>query len=92
MTNYLQDEEDRINDRLTRSKRNLVNSTSSSVKIGKAKTHLYTVALDDEQFLQVAKKAAIRNVTFNQMVSMTLLKNLKDDEQFENSSQLLNEG
>ena len=85
MTNYLQDEEDRTEDRRRRAERN-------SVKLGNAKTHLYTVALNDEQFLQVAKKAAIRNVTFNQMVNMTLLKNLKDDEQFENSSQLLNEG
>ena len=85
MTNYNEDEDDRRRDRLERAERN-------SVKLGKAKTHLYTVALDDEQFLQVAKKAAIRNVTFNQMVNMTLLKNLKDDEQFENSSQLLNEG
>ena len=65
---------------------------TQSVKIGASETHSYTVEIDDEQFLQLAKKAAKHNITFNQMVNVTLLKNLKDDDyQFEHTPQLLNE-
>jgi hypothetical protein len=92
MTNYSQDEDDRERDKLKRAERNSRFSSTSSVKLNTPKTHLYTVAFNDEQFLQVAKMAARRNVTFNQMVNMTLLKNLEDDDQSEHSSQLLNEG
>ena len=92
MTNYSQDEDDRERDRLKRAEKNASYSSTSSVKLGTPKTHLYTVAFNDEQFLQVAKMAARRNVTFNQMVNMTLLKNLKDDDQSDYSPQLLNEG
>ena len=92
MTNYSQDEDDREKDRITRVERNAGFSSTSSVKLNTPKTHLYTVSFDDEQFLQVAKMAARRNVTFNQMVNMTLLKNLKDDDQSDHAPQLLNEG
>ena len=92
MTNYSQDEDDRERDRIARDERTARFSSTSSVKLNTPKTHLYTVAFNDEQFLQVAKMAARRNVTFNQMVNMTLLKNLKDDDQSDYSPQLLNEG
>ena len=92
MTNYSQDEDDRERDRIARDERTARFSSTSSVKLNTPKTHLYTVAFNDEQFLQVAKMAARRNVTFNQMVNMTLLKNLEDDDQSDYSPQLLNEG
>ena len=96
MTNYSADEEERQRDRENQRKRKkfMTNYHSDSVKIGESTKHSYNVIIDDEQFLQLAKKAAKNDVTFNQMVNLTLLKNLKDDDdyQLENPPQLLNEG
>ena len=96
MTNYSADEEERQRDRENQRKRKkfMTNYHSDSVKIGESTKHSYNVIIDDEQFLQLAKEAAKNDVTFNQMVNLTLLKNLKDDDdyQFENPPQLLNEG
>jgi len=102
MTNYSADEEERKRDRENQRKRKkfMTNYHSDSVKIGESTKHSYNVIIDDEQFLQLAKKAAKNDVTFNQMVNLTLIKNLKDNEcihcdddyQYENPPQLLNEG
>ena len=88
MTNYDMDEIERQRERERRSR----GIRPQSVKIGASEKHSYTVEIDDEEFLQLAKKAAKHNITFNQMVNVTLLKNLKDDDyQFEQTPQLLNE-
>ena len=94
MTNYSADEEERKRDRENQRKKRMTNYHGDSVKIGESTKHSYNVIIDDEQFLQLAKKAAKNDVTFNQMVNLTLIKNLKDDDdyQFENPPQLLNEG
>tara|TARA_B100001564_G_C20218764_1_gene480698 strand:+ start:273 stop:569 length:297 start_codon:yes stop_codon:yes gene_type:complete len=85
------EKQERIKEVEARKKRTM--NYNNSVKIGESTKHSYNVVIDDEQFLQIAKKAARHDVTFNQMVNLTLLKNLKDDNsQSENSPQLLNEG
>jgi hypothetical protein len=92
MTNYTQDEDDRIKDRLTRAKRNSV----SSVEIGKDETP-YTavdIELSDDDFKRVALQAHERDITFNKMVGLILKDGLgKTEYRFEhdNKPQLLNE-
>ena len=92
MTNYDLDEIERQRERERRSRGIRPEDKKYSVKLDDSEKHSYTVEIDDEQFLQLAKKAAKHNITFNQMVNVTLLKNLKDDDyQFEHPPQLLNE-
>ena len=92
MTNYTQDEEDRINDRLTRAERNSV----SSVEIGKDETPhtAVDIELSDNDFRKVALQAHERDITFNKMVGLILKDGLvKAEYRFEhdNKPQLLNE-
>ena len=92
MTNYSQDEDDRINDRLTRAKRNSV----SSVKIGKDETPhtAVDIELSDDDFKRDALQAHERDITFNKMVGLILKDGLdKVEYRFEhdNKPQLLNE-
>jgi hypothetical protein len=92
MTNYSQDEDDRINDRLTRAKRNSVNS----VKIGKDETPYTAVDIEisDDVFRKVAFQAHERDITFNKMVGLILKAELQSSEhRFEhhNSPQVLKE-
>ena len=92
MTNYEMDEIERLRERERRSRGIRPEDKKYSVKLGDSEMHSYKLEIDDEQFLQLAKKAAKHNITFNQMVNVTLLKNLKDDDyQFEHPPQLLNE-
>lgn len=93
MTNYTQDEEDRINDRLTRAERNSV----SSVEIGKDETPhtAVDIELSDDDFIGVALQAHERDITFNKMINIILKDGIKQAEhRFEhgNKPQLLNEG
>ena len=93
MTNYSQDEDDRINDRLTRAKRNSV----SSVELGKDETPhtAVDIELSDEDFMGVALQAHERDITFNKMIGIILKDVIKQTEyKFEhgNKPQLLNEG
>ena len=92
MTNYSQDEDDRINDRLTRAKRNSV----SSVELGKDETPhtAVDIELSDNDFKRVALQAHERDITFNKMVGLILKDGLgKAEHRFEhdNKPQLLNE-
>ena len=92
MTNYSQDEDDRINDRLTRAKRNSV----SSVKIGKDETPhtAVDIELSDDDFMGVALQAHERDITFNKMINIILKDGIKQAEyRFEHDTrpQLLNE-
>ena len=92
MTNYSQDEDDRINDRLTRAKRNSV----SSVELGKDETPhtAVDIELSDDDFKRVALQAHERDITFNKMVGLILKDGLgKAEHRFEhdNKPQLLNE-
>ena len=63
-------------------------------KLGQSTKHTYQLEIDDDQFLEIAKKAAKNDVTFNQMVNITLQKKLIDDYEYqsEHPPQLLNEG
>jgi hypothetical protein len=93
MTNYSQDEEDRINDRLTRAKRNVVNS----VKIGNDETpqRVVDIEITDDDFRRVALHAHERDITINKMVGLIIKDGLgKVEHRFEhdNKPQLLNEG
>ena len=92
MTNYSQDEEDRINDRLTRAKRNVVNS----VKIGNDETpqRVVDIEITDDDFRRVALHAHERDITINKMVGIIIKDGLRSSEQiFERpQTQLLNEG
>jgi hypothetical protein len=93
MTNYSQDEEDRINDRLTRAKRNVVNS----VKIGNDETpqRVVDIEITDDDFRRVALHAHERDITINKMVGLIIKDGLgKVEHRYEhdNKSQLLNEG
>ena len=92
MTNYSQDEDDRINDRLTRAKRNSV----SSVELGKDETPhtAVDIELSDNDFRKVALQAHERDITFNKMVGLILKDGLvKAEYRFEHDTrpQLLNE-
>ena len=91
MTNYSEDEEQRQRDK---EKKEKTMNLKNSVKLGQSTKHTYQLEIDDDQFLEIAKKAAKNNVTFNQMVNITLQKKLIDDYeyQFEHPPQLLNEG
>lgn len=91
MTNYSEDEEQRQRDK---EKKEKTMNLKNSVKLGQSAKHTYQLEIDDDQFLEIAKKAAKNNVTFNQMVNITLQKKLIDDYeyQFEHPPQLLNEG
>ena len=92
MTNYDLDEIERQRERERRSRGIRPEDKKYSVKLGDSEKHSYTVEIDDEHFLQLAKKAAKHNITFNQMVNVALLNSLKDDDyQFEHPPQLLNE-
>jgi hypothetical protein len=93
MTNYSQDEDDRINDRLTRAKRNSV----SSVEIGKDETPHTAVDIEisDDDLIKVALQAHERDITINKMVGIILKDGLRSTGHiFEhgNKPQLLNEG
>ena len=93
MTNYSQDEEDRINDRLTRAKRNVVNS----VEIGKDEKpqRVVDIEITDDDFRRVALHAHERDITINKMVGLIIKDGLgKVEHRYEhdNKSQLLNEG
>jgi hypothetical protein len=92
MTNYSQDEEDRINDRLTRAKRNVVNS----VKIGNDETpqRVVDIEITDDDFRRVALHAHERDITINKMVGIIIKDGLRSSKQiFEHpQTQLLNEG
>ena len=93
MTNYDLDEIERQKEREKRSRGIRPEDKKYSVKIGNSEKHSYTVEINDEHFLQLAKKAAKHNITFNQMINVALLNSLKDDDyQFEHPPQLLNEG
>ena len=101
MTNYSEDEEQRQRDKEIdilhqkyNEKKEKTMNLKNSVKLGQSTKHTYQLEIDDDQFLEIAKKAAKNNVTFNQMVNITLQKKLIDDYeyQFEHSPQLLNEG
>ena len=92
MTNYSQDEDDRINDRLTRAKRNSV----SSVELGKDETPhtAVDIELSDNDFRKVALQAHERDITFNKMINIILKDGIKQAEyRFEHDTrpQLLNE-
>ena len=92
MTNYSQDEDDRINDRLTRAKRNSV----SSVELGKDETPhtAVDIELSDNDFKRVALQAHERDITFNKMVGLILKDGLVKAEykiEHDNKPQLLNE-
>ena len=92
MTNYEMDEIERQRERERRSRGIRPENKKHSVKIGDSEMHSYKLEIDDEQFLQLAKRAAKHNITFNQMVNVTLLNSLNDDDyQFEHPPQLLNE-
>ena len=69
------EKQERIKEVEARKKRTM--NYNNSVKIGESTKHSYNVVIDDEQFLQIAKKAARHDVTFNQMVNLTLLKTSK---------------
>jgi hypothetical protein len=93
MTNYSQDEEDRINDRLTRAKRNVVNS----VKIGNDETpqRVVDIEITDDDFRRVALHAHERDITINKMVGIIIkdgLGKVEHRSEHDNKSQLLNEG
>jgi hypothetical protein len=93
MTNYSQDEEDRINDRLTRAKRNVVNS----VKIGNDETpqRVVDIEITDDDFRRVALHAHERDITINKMVGLIIkdgLGKVEHRSEHDNKSQLLNEG
>ena len=92
MTNYSQDEDDRINDRLTRAKRNVVNS----VKIGNDETpqRVVDIEITDDDFRRVALHAHERDITINKMVGIIIKDGLRSSKQiFEHpQTQLLNEG
>jgi len=92
MTNYSQDEDDRINDRLTRAKRN----STSSVEIGKDETpqRVVDIEITDDDFRKVALHAHERDITINKMVAIILKDGLRaEGHRFEhdNRPQLLNE-
>jgi hypothetical protein len=93
MTNYSQDEEDRVNDRLTRAKRN---ESKSSVEIGKDEKpqRVVDIEITDDDFRRVALHAHERDITINKMVGIILKDSLRSSEHiFElPQKQLLNEG
>ena len=92
MTNYSQDEDDRINDRLTRAKRNSV----SSVEIGKDEVphNAVDIEISDDDLIKVALQAHERDITINKMVGIILKDGLRSTGyrfEHDNRPQLLNE-
>jgi len=101
MTNYSQDEDNRIRDRQERADRVNVfakeRNRTLSVEIGKDETpqRVVDIEITDDDFRRVALQAHERDITINKMVGLIIKDGLgKVEHRFEhdNKPQLLNEG
>ena len=101
MTNYSQDEDNRIRDRQERADRVNVfakeRNRAQSVEIGKDETpqRVVDIEITDDDFRRVALHAHERDITINKMVGLIIKDGLsKVEHRFEhdNKPQLLNEG
>jgi len=101
MTNYSQDEDNRIRDRQERADRVNVfakeRHRAQSVEIGKDETpqRVVDIEITDDDFRRVALQAHERDITINKMVGLIIKDGLgKVEHRFEhdNKPQLLNEG